>query len=68
MKTKRKARRELGDIYVASVNPRGELVMVLPGGAELTLHVPRDLARYYRRLVPDEAEVAIPLDEIEDAA
>jgi hypothetical protein len=68
MNTRRKPRRELGDLYVASVNPRGELVMVLPGGAELTLHVPRDLARYYRRLVPDDAEVASAFDEIEDAA
>jgi hypothetical protein len=51
---------ELQDLYVASVNPWGEMVMVLPGGSELTLHVPRDLARYYRRLVPDGERTGTP--------
>jgi hypothetical protein len=46
--------KELDDLFVESVSDDGELVLRLPGGSALRLLIPRELIRYYRRLIPAE--------------
>lgn len=45
-------RTEIGELFVESVGDDGEMIMRLPGGDRFMLHVPTQMVRYYRRLVP----------------
>lgn len=55
-KRRRRSGGEIGDLRVLAVSSEGDVLVGLPGGGAIALHMPRDLAPFYRRLIPDAGD------------